>query len=129
MNKPNMMLLAALTVTASWTGAQAQRLTAIPAARFYQTCQSRGGQTVCDAYISGVADGVTLAESSVGKGPDGKPKLAPTICIPSLSGTELRGRVTGWLSAHTDRLKGDVGPAVHDAMAELFPCAAGAGRE
>ena len=118
------LLMASMAFAGSATGAQAQRLSKIPAARFFQTCQSRGGQTVCDAYISGVADGITLTESSDGKGGSGK----PAICLTPSSGAVLRGKVMGWLSSHTDRLQGDVGPAVHDALAELFPCNAGGAR-
>lgn len=107
----------------------AQRLSAISAGKFFQSCQSRGGQTVCDAYISGLADGVTLSESSVGKGPDGKPRVIPAICVPPGSGAMLRQRVMAWMSGHTDSLQGDVGPAVHAALLDLFPCKAGAGAE
>lgn len=125
------LLLAAIGfagVTANSTGAQAQRLSAMQASKFFQACQSRGGQTVCDAYISGLSDGVTLSESSVGKGADGKPLVVPAICVPPTSGSALRAKVMGWLSSHTDRLSGDVGPAVHDALLDLFPCHAGAGK-
>ena len=122
------LLLASVMVAGSATGAQAQRLSELPAARFFQTCQSRAGGTVCDAYISGMSDGVTLSESSVGKGPDGKPRVVPTICVPPMSGIALRTTVMTWLSSHTDKLQGAVGPAIHDALLAQFPCTAGAGK-
>lgn len=122
------LLLASIAVAGSATAAQAQRLSALPAARFFQTCQSRAGGTVCDAYISGMSDGVTLSESSVGKGADGKPRVVPTICVPAMAGSALRMSVMTWLSSHSDKLQGDVGPAVHAALLAQFPCTAGAGK-
>ena len=122
------LLLASLAIAGSAGGANAQRLSAMQASRFFQICQSRGGQPVCDAYISGVSDGVTLTESSVGKGDDGKPRVAPAICVPPMGGSALRTKVMSWLSSHSDKLKGDAGPAVHDALLDQFPCTAGAGK-
>ena len=127
--QPALLLAATLAASAGiGSGAEAQRLTAMQASRFFQTCQAHAGQTVCDAYISGVADGVTLTESSVPKGAGGKPSVVPTICVPPSNGNMLREQVVRWLSGHTDSLRGDVGPAVHDALLALFPCTAGAGK-
>ncbi len=122
------LLLAVMLGTGVGLGsaAQAQRLTAMQASRFFQTCQAHAGQTVCDAYISGVADGVTLTEPT--KDAAGASGAASTICIPPSNGNVLREQVVRWLSGHTEALRGQVGPAVHGALQALYPCPAGAGK-
>ena len=98
------------------------RLTHLPAGKLLSLCQSPRTGAVCEAYISGISDGITLVETEAG------PDVARKVCIPQASGTQLRGAVVGWLSKHPDRLSADVGPAAYDAMADAFPCAARAAR-
>ena len=98
------------------------RLTHLPASRLLALCQSPRTGAVCDAYISGISDGITLVESASG------PDIARKVCVPDANGNQLRGAVVGWLSKHPERLSSDVGPVVYDAMADAFPCAAGAAK-
>lgn len=92
------------------------RLTHLPAGTLLRLCQSPQTAKVCDAYVSGISDGITLVESVAG------PNVARKVCIPQASGNQLRGMVVAWLSKHSDRLAGDVGPVVYDALNDAFPC-------
>ena len=98
------------------------RLTHLPASRLLALCQSPRTGAVCDAYVSGISDGITLVESASG------PDIARKVCVPEANGNQLRGAVVGWMSKHPERLSSDVGPVVYDAMADAFPCAAGAAK-
>jgi hypothetical protein len=97
------------------------RLTHLPAGTLLRLCQSPQTVKVCDAYVSGIADGITLVESAAG------PNTARKVCIPQATGTQLRSTVVAWMSKHSDRLSADVGPVAYDALTEAFPCGAGAG--
>ena len=97
------------------------RLTHLSAAKLLAMCQSPRTNGPCEAYISGISDGITLTGEAV-------PKDQRKVCIPDVSGNQLRGAVVGWLSKHPERLSSDVGPAVYDAMTAAFPCAAGAAK-
>ncbi len=100
----------------------AGRLTQLPAGKLLSLCQSPRTGATCEAYISGMSDGITLVETDAG------PNVARRVCIPEASGKQLRGAVVAWLSKHPERLSADVGPAVYDALADAFPCAKGAGK-
>ena len=122
------MRIATATLTALLVagGASAEaaggRLTHLPAGKLLALCQSPRTGATCEAYISGMSDGITLVETEAG------PDVARKVCIPDASGKQLRGAVVGWLSKHPERLSADVGPAVYDALQAGFPCAAGAGK-
>ena len=102
------------------SGPPVGRLTHLPAGTLLRLCQSPQTVKVCDGYVSGIADGITLVESAAGPGP------ARKVCIPAASGAQLRSMTVAWLSKHNDRLSADVGPVVYDALAEAYPCGAGA---
>ncbi len=117
------ILAAALAVGVSLAGAaRAQdkpvgRLTHLPASALLRFCQSPQTVKICDAYVSGISDGITLVETVAG------PNTARKVCIPQASGTQLRGTVVAWMSKHSERLSADVGPVVYDALTDAFPCA------
>ena len=121
------ILAGVLVAGATMAGAaQAQdrpvgRLTHLSAGRLLALCQSPRTAAVCDAYVSGISDGITLVETAAG------PNAARRVCIPQASGVQLRGALVGWMSKHPDRQSSDVGPVAYDALAETFPCAGGAG--
>ncbi len=117
------VLVAGLAATG---GARAQdrpvgRLTHLPASALLRFCQSPQTIKICDAYVSGISDGITLVETVAG------PNTARKVCIPQATGTQLRGTVVAWMSKHPERLSADVGPVVYDALNEAFPCAGGTG--
>ncbi|MCQ8241175.1 Rap1a/Tai family immunity protein [Rhizosaccharibacter radicis] len=115
---------AAVLLLAAAPGAIAQdkpvgRLTHLQAGKLLSLCQSARTAAVCDAYVSGISDGITLVETAAG------PDVARKVCTPAASGNQLRSTVVAWLSKHKERLSEDVGPVVFDAMAETFPCKGG----
>jgi len=99
--------------------AEGGRLTHLQASKLLAMCQSPKGAQLCDAYVSGISDGITLVETQAG------PDVARKVCIPQATGSQLRGTVTKWLSTHPDKLSADVGPVVYEALGEAFPCGAG----
>ena len=122
------LLLTLPAVALLWLGAgtvasaePTGRLTHLSAAKLLSLCQSPRTNGPCEAYISGISDGITLTGDAV-------PKDQRKVCIPEASGNQLRGAVVGWLSKHPERLSSDVGPVVYDAMTAAFPCAAGAAK-
>ncbi len=115
------LLLVGTAGTACAQG-KAGRLTHLPAGKLLSLCQSPHTGATCEAYLSGMSDGLTLVEGDAG------PDVARKVCIPDVSGKQLRGAVVGWLSKHPERLSSDVGPVVYDALAAAFPCPAGAGK-
>ena len=96
------------------------RITHLPASTLLRLCQSPQTVRTCDAYVSGISDGITLVEAAAG------PAAGRKVCIPQATGTQLRGTVVAWMSKHSERLSADVGPVVYDALANAFPCAGGA---
>ncbi len=119
--KTKLLIACALTLA---TPALAQdhpggRLSHLSAQALQRLCQSPQTAKLCDAYVSGMSDGITLVETAAG------PSVAREVCIPApTTAQQMRGVVLGWLSKHPDRLSGDVGPATYDAFKAAFPCGA-----
>ena len=97
------------------------RLTHLPASALLRFCQSPQTIKICDAYVSGISDGITLVETVAG------PNTARKVCIPQASGTQLRSTGVACMSKHGERLSADVGPVVYDALTDAFPCTGGTG--
>ena len=99
--------------------ARAQRVSPMQAGRFVQFCNSprNGGQQICDAYITGMADSFALMQKlGADQGKSG-------ICVPrSASGATMRGMVVSWIDGHRDRLRDQVGEVVYTALHDSFPC-------
>ncbi len=102
--------------------AHAQRISPMVAGRFVQFCNApRGGQQVCDAYISGMADSYALVQKTARTSNGGA--IKPDICVPtSTSGAAMRGMVVSWIEAHKDRMSNKVGEVVYLALHDSYPC-------
>ncbi|MCQ8276883.1 hypothetical protein NFI95_00265 [Acetobacteraceae bacterium KSS8] len=97
--------------------AQGGRLSHLQAGALQRFCQSPQTVKVCDAYVSGVSDAITLVETAAG------PNVARDVCIPGpTTAQQMRGVLLGYLSKHPDRLSSDVGPVTYDAFKAAFPC-------
>ncbi len=99
--------------------ARAQRVSPMQAGRFVQFCNSprNGGQQICDAYITGMADSFALMQH-LGAAP-GK----SDICVPrTATGSTMRGMVLSWIDSHKERLRDQVGEVVYTALHDSFPC-------
>ncbi len=99
--------------------ARAQRVSPMQAGRFVQFCNSprNGGQQICDAYITGMADSFALMQK-LGAGQD-----KSAICVPrTASGSSMRGMVVSWIGGHRERLRDQVGEVVYAALHDSFPC-------
>ncbi len=116
------VLLAACGAAAlSAPAAHAQRISPMVAGRFVQFCNApRGGQQVCDAYISGMADSYALVQKTARTSGGA---IKPDICVPtSTSGAAMRGMVVSWIEAHKDRMSNKVGEVVYLALHDSYPC-------
>ena len=105
--------------------ARAQRASPMPASRFVQICNSPrgGGQQICDAYITGMADSFALMQAMASKSADGQIKFNPLICIPrTTTGEAMRGMVISWLGGHREKLRSQVGEVVFLALHDSYPC-------
>ncbi len=111
----------ALSLSAGGT-AQAQRVSPMQAGRFVQFCTSprNGGQQICDAYITGMADSFALMQKL------GAEQGKSGICVPrTASGSAMRGMVLSWIDGHKERLRDQVGEVVYTALRDSFPCDGG----
>ena len=106
--------------------AQAQRISPMPAGSFVRFCNSpsNGGQKVCDAYITGMADSFALMQKLSQGSSDGSSKnLGQSICVPvTATGESMRGMVVSWIASHKDKLRNKVGEVVYTALHESYPC-------
>ncbi|WP_428390647.1 Rap1a/Tai family immunity protein [Lichenicoccus sp.] len=117
-------LAAALLLSAG--AAHAQRVSPMQAGRFAQYCRSprNGGQQICDAYITGMADSFALIQKLPG-GSSGDLRKAG-ICVPrTASGAAMRQAVMSWLGSHQNMLGKQVGETVYYALHDTYPCGAG----
>lgn len=118
-----LLLAAGGGIALSAPAAQAQRISPLVAGRFAQICGSkaRGGQEICDAYISGMADGYALVQKT-GR-VSGAGQIKPDICVPTdTTGPAMRGKVVSWIQAHQDRMRNKVGEVVYLALHDSYPC-------
>ncbi len=126
MNRLGLILAAVATFGmsgAAFAEAQGGRLSHLPAGALQRFCQSPQTVKVCDAYVSGVSDAITLVETAAG------PNVARDVCIPGpTTAQQMRGVLLGYLSKHPDRLSNDVGPVTYDAFKAAFPCGGGAAK-
>jgi len=101
--------------------AQAQRVSPLKAGRFLQMCSSAGTASICDAYITGIADAGALARINAEHEGDASAKAG--FCVPQAqTGAQMRGFVTAWLRGHKDVLDKPVGEGVFAALHDSYPC-------
>ncbi len=104
--------------------AQAQRISPMPAGSFLRFCNSpsNGGQKICDAYITGMADSFALMQK-LSAADGGSSAASRSICVPiTASGESMRGMVVSWIASHRDKLRNKVGEVVYTALHESYPC-------
>ncbi|MCP1211715.1 Rap1a/Tai family immunity protein [Acetobacter okinawensis] len=101
--------------------AQAQRLAPMKAGALGKMCSTTATRTACDAYLSGLTDGVTLAQINAHNSGDA---AAPTgFCVPASEDiAAMRAKVLAWLKAHSDSLAKPVGESVFTALHDSYPC-------
>lgn len=120
-----MVLAAAGVVALAAPEAQAQRISPMPAGSFVRFCDSpsNGGQKICDAYITGMADSFALMQKLSASSGDGASKTSQSICVPvTATGESMRGMVVSWIASHKDKLRNKVGEVVYTALHESYPC-------
>ena len=114
------LLLAATAVIGTTTGAHAQRVSRISAGKLVEICGNMRQETLCDAYIAGVADALAGAKhfETQASGTDGG-----ATCIPQIvTATTLRSTVRDFLNAHADMRDKPAAVPVVDALHAAYPC-------
>lgn len=102
--------------------AMAQRVSPMTVGNFGRICSRPAGASVCDAYISGLADAGTLAK--INDRNEGDPNAPAGFCVPQAeTGVAMRGKVVSWLKAHKDTWQKPVGEGVFMALHDSYPCA------
>lgn len=105
--------------------ASAQRVSRLDGARLGSLCTKPAGTGICDAYISGLADSVTLAHL-FDRNVEKDSKDVPAFCItPATPTADMRGKVVNWMKAHRDDLNRPAGEVVFTALHESYPCGGG----
>jgi hypothetical protein len=116
-------LLAALALSAA-SPALAQRIAPMKAGKLLQLCSRPNTAEVCDAYISGVSDGGTLAKLNAKN--EGDTGAGAGFCIaPAVTIQDMRTKVGGWMKSHSDALTKPAGEAVFAALHDSYPCGSG----
>ncbi|MFT9215718.1 MAG: Rap1a/Tai family immunity protein [Acetobacter malorum] len=99
----------------------AQRISPMQAGNFVRVCSRTAGATVCDAYITGVADAVAL--SKINDRNEGDASAPAGFCVPtSENGAAMRVKVLAWLKAHSEAMSKPVGESVFKALHDSYPC-------
>ncbi|MBV1834100.1 Rap1a/Tai family immunity protein [Novacetimonas pomaceti] len=104
------------------SGAQAQRVSRMPASQLGTMCTRASGTGLCDSYISGVADAVALGHLFERNAEKDDKDVAAFCIAPATTLTEMRGKVVGWMKDHRDQLSRPAGEAVFTALHESYPC-------
>ncbi|MDG6094469.1 hypothetical protein LOC54_04965 [Acetobacter sp. AN02] len=101
--------------------AMAQRVSPMTGGSFGRICSRPAGAQICDAYISGMADGGALSKINDTTHDDSG---APAgFCIPQTeTGTAMRTKVVAWLREHKDAQARPVGEGVFTALHDAYPC-------
>ena len=117
-------VLLSVLLLAAPVAAHAQRLASIKAGRLLQLCTNTQTRPACDAYLSGVGDGIAGVEHMMTR--EQGQNFAGATCIPqSTSAETLRSTVSDYLHAHRDALDKDAAVPVFAAYHAAFPCKAG----
>ncbi|MCX2560395.1 Rap1a/Tai family immunity protein [Acetobacter farinalis] len=105
------------------TLAHAQRISPMQTGNFVRICTRAAGASLCDAYITGVADAVAL--SKINDRNEGDPAAPAGFCVPtSENGAAMRVKVMAWLKDHSDAMSKPVGESVFKALHDSYPCSA-----
>lgn len=103
--------------------AHAQRISPMQAGNFARVCSKSAGASVCDAYITGMADAGALAK--INDKNEGDANAPAGFCIPaSENAASMRSKVISWLKGHSDSLSKPVGESVFRALHDSYPCSA-----
>ncbi|RFD20408.1 hypothetical protein DY926_05985 [Komagataeibacter melaceti] len=115
----------AMAVALPVAQASAQRVSRIDGNRLGSMCTKPASTGLCDAYISGIADSVTLAHLFE-RNAEKDSKDVPAFCIAtSVDTADLRGKVVSWMKAHRDGLNRPAGEVVFTALHDSYPCGDG----
>ncbi len=117
-------LLLALSATLAVSvplAAQAQRLAPIKGGKLLSICENARSRTLCDAYVSGVADGIAGVEHMMSR--EQGQGFAGATCIPqSTSAETMRSTVVDYLHGHSDAIDKPAAVPTFDALHAAFPC-------
>lgn len=103
--------------------AHAQRVSSLQTGNFARICSRPAGISVCDAYITGMADAGALAK--INDKNEGDASATAGFCIPTAeNAASMRGKVLAWLKGHSDSLSKPVGESVFRALHDSYPCSA-----
>jgi hypothetical protein len=116
-----LLLLAALGI-AIIPQAHAQRSSTVNGTRLLQICESKRDAGICDAYINGVSDAITVYQQ-VAKQSNGAMVVPEAVCVPSsATGVALRQKVVEWLRQHGPDRNRQAGLLVYRALRDSYPC-------
>lgn len=111
------------SVLAPISMAHAQRVSPLQTGNFARICSKPAGASICDAYITGVADAGALAK--INDRNEGDASAPAGFCVPTTeSAAAMRSKVVGWLKNHSDSLSKPVGESVFRALHDSYPCSA-----
>ena len=103
------------------SAADAQRVSHLTGAKLLSICGNRAQAELCEAYISGVADGLVAVQKHMS---DAQGRAFPaSTCIPDgTSAAALRETVATYLHTHGDRLGKPAIFATFDALHANYAC-------
>ncbi len=119
--KRTLLVTLALACAAAPGFAHAQRIAPMKAGNFARLCTRATSAGICDAYIGGLTDGVSL--SKINDRNEGDPSAPAGFCVPTTETMPvMRSKVLAWLKAHSETLDKPVGESVFAALHASYPC-------
>lgn len=101
--------------------AHAQRVTAMKTSHFAAMCHAQKGHPMCDAYLSGITDGVSVGGiNAVNRGDKNVPR--PFCVEKSATMAQLRQHFLQWADNNRNLLDKPVGEGVFLALHAAYPC-------
>lgn len=119
MMRTTAIVLAALTLAAPL--AHAQRISRLTGEKLLEACSSPKGKLICEAYISGVGDGIAGSEKNMtrAQGQD----FAGATCIPNdTTANQLHQTVVSYLRAHPEAGAKPAAISTFAALHDAYPC-------
>ena len=114
-------LLAAAAFALTAHAADAQRVSKLTGAKLLGACSNPKGKLICEAYISGVADGIAGSEKNMTR--DQGHSFAGATCIPNDTTTDqIRSTVISYLHDHGDAASQPAAIPTFDALHAAYPC-------
>ncbi|MDT7952647.1 MAG: Rap1a/Tai family immunity protein [Acetobacteraceae bacterium] len=117
--------MSAIALLAFAGTAHAQRLSNISGGKLGDICISKSSAQLeaCDAYLDGIADGISFYQHLMPQDGSKGGKLPDYVCVPGpTTGPQLRQTYVAWLREHKEAQRGPAAQAAMRAFNDSYKC-------